>query len=230
MRLIGLAVVLTHGLLAPLAAEAQPPRPPRVAIVWIAARPVVAPLHASFVEGLRELGWIDGQNMVIEARFAENTVERVPRLMEELVAARVDVIVSPSPTLARFAKAATTSIPIVMANVPDPVALGLVASVARPGGNVTGVTNRVLDLAPKCVQVIREILPRASRLAALINPTDPAAEAWTRDVRDAAAKLSFELRFFELSRAAALDSVLATLPASSCAMMFSAIFAQSKRG
>jgi len=209
-HLAALALFLAAACLAgPDVIAAQPFTTPRVGIVWIGPRPVVGYIHDHFVQGMRELGWIAGQNVVIEPRFANDKVERLPALFGELVAARVDVIVAPSPTLARIAKEATTAIPIVIANVPDPVALGLVASVARPGGNVTGVTNRMVDLAPKCAQVIREILPRTPRLAALINPTDPSAEAWTREVRDAAAKLRFELRFFELARVEALDSVLA---------------------
>jgi putative ABC transport system substrate-binding protein len=132
-------------------------------------------------------------------------------MLEELVTARVDVIVAPSPTLVRAAKEATTTIPIVMANVPDPVGLGFVASIPRPGGNITGVTNRTLDLAPKCAQMIREILPRTSRLAALITPTDPLAQAWTREMREASGKLGFEVRFFDLSRAEDLDAVLAEI-------------------
>jgi putative ABC transport system substrate-binding protein len=209
-RHLARAVVLTAVCLAaPELTAAQQSKPPRVGIVWIGARPVVAYIHDHFVQGMRELGWIDGQNVVIEARFANDKVERLPSILGELIAARVDVLVAPSPTLARAAKEATAEIPIVMTNVPDPVALGLVASVRRPGGNVTGVANAILTLAPKCAQLIQEILPGTSRLAALINPTDPVAEAWTHEVRAAAGKLGFELRVFELSRPGAVDAVLA---------------------
>jgi putative ABC transport system substrate-binding protein len=183
-------------------------RPARVGIVWIGARPVVAYIHDHFVQGMRELGWIDGQNVVIEARFANDRVERLPSIFGELVAGGVDVLVAPSPTLTRAAREATTVVPIVMANVSDPVRLGLVASIPRPGGNVTGVANAVLELAPKCAQLIREILPRASRLAALVNPTDPVAQAWMREVRVATTQLGFELRFFEVSQAEAMPAVL----------------------
>lgn len=206
---LGLALVLAAVcLVGPDLTAAQQSPTPRVGIVWIGARPVVGYIHDHFVQGMRELGWIDGQSVAIEARFANDKVERLPAIVDELVASRVDVLVAPSPTLTRIAKQATAVIPIVMANVPDPVGLGLVASVRRPGGNVTGVANAILDLAPKCAQLIREILPRASRLAALVNPTDPVAEAWTREVRAAAGTLGVEIRFFEVSRPEALDAVL----------------------
>ena len=193
-RRLALTLVLAViALAAPGLIAAQPSKTQRVGIVWIGARPQVAYLHDYFAQAMRELGWVDRQNVVIEARFAEGKIERLPSMLEELVAARVDVIVAPSPTLVRAAKEATTTIPIVMANVPDPVGLGFVSSIPRPAGNITGVTNRTLDLAPKCAQLIREILPKTSRLAALINSTDPVAQAWTREMREASGKRAEDL-------------------------------------
>ena len=130
-RRLALTLVLAViALAAPGLIAAQPSKTQRVGIVWIGARPQVAYLHDYFAQAMRELGWVDHQNVVIEARFAEGKIEHLPAMFEELVAARVDVIVAPSPTLVRAAKEATTTIPIVMAYVPDPVGLGFAIPMA----------------------------------------------------------------------------------------------------
>src|SRR5438128_10922019 len=127
-------------LVAPLAAEAQQTgKIPRVGIVWIASFSQVARLHDAFLRGLRDAGYIEGRNMVVEVRTADGNTARLPGLVGELLRSNVDVIVAPSTAMASAAKAATTSVPIVMANVTDPESAGLVASLRQPGGNVTGL-------------------------------------------------------------------------------------------
>src|SRR5499426_1693797 len=142
MRLIGLAVVLTFSLLAaPLAADAQQAgKVPRIGLLSLTSRSDRPPLLDAFRQSLRELGWIEGQNIVIDYRYAEGRVDRLPGLAAELVRLKVDVIVSFGTQGVTAAKNATEQIPIVMIAVRDPVGTGLIASLARPGGNVTGVS------------------------------------------------------------------------------------------
>src|SRR5712691_2260 len=167
--------------LAPLVTEAQPATKSFSIGYLVAVTPeVVAPYSAAIEEGLRDLGYVEGRNMVVHRRYAEGKPERLPDLAAELVRLKVDVIVATTnPTIAA-AKRATTSIPIIMVIAADPVGTGFVASLARPGGNVTGVT---LDTGPelngKRVELLNAILPKASRVAVLRNPAEPGAvQSW----------------------------------------------------
>jgi putative ABC transport system substrate-binding protein len=198
MRRTVVALQLLVLLVAPLAAEAQAVgRVPRVGILWIASKSAVTPLYERFRQGLRDLDYVEGQTIVIEARYADGRVERLASLAEELVRLKVDVIVAPSTPAVRAAKQATTVIPIVMANVSDPVAFGFVASLARPGGNITGVANLTVELAAKNLELLKEAVPKLSRVAVLVNPSSPDAGAVWKEAQAGARHLGLKLHLLE---------------------------------
>lgn len=186
-------------LTAPLAAEAEQPR--KVARIGFLSpgSPAAAPkLLEAFRQGLRELGWVEGQNIAIEWRFAEGKFERLPELAAELVALKVDLLVAAAPQPARAAKEATSAIPVVFIGVADPVRIGLISSLARPGGNVTGVTTLVPgEFIAKQVELLKETVPKASRLAVLMNPTNAVHVERMDELRGAAQKLGLALQWLE---------------------------------
>src|SRR5438094_2475937 len=175
-RRAGLALLL--GLLgfgaAPLAAEAQQAsKLYRIGYLSTPTRESVEHGLEAFLRKLRELGWVDGQNLIIEYRWAEGNVERLPALAADLVRRKVDVIVAPAGSAALAAKNATSSIPIVMIFPCDPVEMGLVASLRRPGGNITGTTYTAgSEIFGKQLQILKETIPHATRVAILWNPAD----------------------------------------------------------
>jgi putative ABC transport system substrate-binding protein len=172
---------MTLGLLAPpLAAEAQP-RPARVArVALLDGGNLESQLWHATRDGLRELGYVEGQNLVIEFRSADGHFDRVPELLAELIRLRVDVIVTIGDPVVSAAKQATSTIPIVMAGAGDPVGRGFVASLARPGGNITGVSNLAVALTGKWLELAKEVVPRISRVAILRNGGNPThALFWT---------------------------------------------------
>src|SRR5262249_42327750 len=149
----------------------------------------------AFLRKLRELGWIEGRNLVIEYRWADGHVERLPALAAELVRLKVDLIVAPSGPAAQAAKNATSSIPIVMIFPADPVDLGLVASLGRPGGNVTGTTySPGPEIFGKQLQILKEAVPSASRIAVLRNLTDKGWEVQSRMLESAARTMGVTLQ------------------------------------
>src|SRR5262245_30226052 len=150
---------------APLVAEAQQPRKiPRIGFLsTVPPSTVAAPVEA-FRQGLRDLGYVEGKNIVIEYRYAEGRLERLPALAAELVHLKVDVIVSAAPSPTRSAKKATVTIPIVMAFDDDPVGNGFVASLARPGGNITGLSSLAPEISGKQLELLKEIVPKLSRM------------------------------------------------------------------
>jgi putative ABC transport system substrate-binding protein len=151
-------------------------------------------LPGAFRQGLRDLGWIDGQNIVIEYRFADGHLDRLPALAAEVVRLKVDVIAASPTPAALAAKNATGTIPIVFTSVPDPVGLGLVASLARPGGNVTGLTYSVgFNIFGKDLELLKEAVPRARRVAVLSNPASPSQPLTMSEIRDAARSLGLSL-------------------------------------
>ncbi len=171
MRRVGLIVTVALGIvLAPLAADAQQPaKVARIGMLWT-ERPDARALLDVFRQGLREIGYVEGQNIVIEYRSAEGGAEQFPAVAAELVRLKVDLILAPNTPAARAAKQATSTVPIVAAVMGDPVRDGLVASLARPGGNVTGLTFLGPELVAKRLQLLHEAVPGVSRVAALWHP------------------------------------------------------------
>jgi ABC-type uncharacterized transport system substrate-binding protein len=185
-------VALAGGLVAaPLAAEAQQAgRVPRIGWLGGPTRESAEPYVQAFQRGLKDLGWVEGQNMVIEWRFAGGRAERLPDLAAELARLQADVIVVPSTPTALAAKNATTTIPIVTVAVVDPVGLGLVASLARPGGNITGLTSFVApEIAGKQLELLKETVPKVSRIAVLRNPATPGSARWLKETEVASLAL-----------------------------------------
>ncbi len=188
MRL-GLILAVVLGLLAaPDASHAQQAKVWRLGVILVAWSPSGDPPKA-FQQGLRDLGYVEGQNLIIDWRSAEGAYDRVPRLVTELVRLKPDVLVVDSTLAARSAKQATATIPIVMAVVADPVGSGLVASLARPGGNVTGNSFMMTEIVAKRLQLLKEAVPRASRVAVLWNPTTPWHQAALKEIGVAAPAL-----------------------------------------
>jgi putative tryptophan/tyrosine transport system substrate-binding protein len=176
-------------------------------IGWLGARPAAL---ATGLEGLRRelraLGYVEGKNIAFESRYADNKVERLPALADELVRLKVDVIVTPSTPEALTAKNATRAIPIVFINVADPLGAGLVETVARPGGNITGFTNIAAELAGKRLELLKETIPNLSRVAVLWNPQDPGSTRQWKESQRAARELGLQLHSMEVSSANDFDS------------------------
>jgi putative tryptophan/tyrosine transport system substrate-binding protein len=168
----------------------------------------------AFRRGLGETAYVEGQNVAIEYRWAEGQYDRFPALLADLVRRNVTVIVAVAGTPpALAAKAATTTIPIVFVTAGDPIAVGLVASLNRPGGNITGVTSMGVELGPKQLEVLRELVPTATIIALLVNPTNPTnAETLSRDLQEAARTLRLQLHVLHASTERDFDTVFATLP------------------
>jgi putative ABC transport system substrate-binding protein len=214
MNRLNAGLVLLIGLLvAPLATEAQQSgRVYRVGYLSTPTRESVEHGLAAFLRTLRELGWIEGQNLIIEYRWAEGNVERLPALAAELVRHKVDVIVAPAGSAALAAKNATSSIPIVMIFASDPVEMGLVASLRRPGGNITGTTfTPGPEIFGKQLQILKEAVPHASRVAVLSNPADPSFALQVRQVEATARSLGIRLQHVEARGPEELNSAFAAM-------------------
>jgi putative ABC transport system substrate-binding protein len=182
VRTAALIVTLALGLLAaPHAADAQQAgKVVRIGVLFSQSfTPVAAPIVEAFRNGLRDLGWVEGQNLVIEWRWAEGKVERLPALAAELVRLTVDVLVASAAPPSLVAKQATSTIPIVSVYTLDPVALGLVASLARPGGNITGLSALSLEYTGKMLELLKEVVPHSSRVAVLGDPANPSYPIFT---------------------------------------------------
>jgi len=160
---------------------------------------------AAFLRGLSETGYVEGRNVFVEYRWADDHNERLPALAADLVRRQVAVVAANTPA-APVAKAATTEIPIVFMTSADPVAAGLVASLSRPGGNLTGVTTLYVELAPKRLELLRELVPAASKIALLVNPTSSTAEAQLRNFRTASQTLGLQLYVQHSSNEHDIDS------------------------
>jgi putative ABC transport system substrate-binding protein len=213
MRLstIGALLTLAIGfLVVSLAAEAQRKAMPVIGYLHFAS-PSLAPTPAVFLQGLRETGYVDGQNVAIEYRWAEGHDERLPALARDLVDSQVDVIAAFGPPAAHAAQSATVTIPIVFAVGTDPVADGLVASLARPGGNLTGVSNLAVELAPKRLDLLTELVPQAKVVALLVNPTNPYTEPMIRDVQEAGRAKKVQLPILKAATASEIDAAFAAL-------------------
>jgi putative ABC transport system substrate-binding protein len=186
-------------LAAPLAADAQQAgKVPRIGFLGTTSPSDRPPLLDAFRQGLRELGWVEGQNIVIDYRFAEGRLDRLPDLAAELVRLKVDIIVSGGTQGVTAAKNATGTIPIVMTTVRDPVGTGLIASLARPGGNVTGVSGSAgLEIFGKQLELLKETVPKVRRVAILSNPANLYHPLAIRELNVAARSLGVQLQLLE---------------------------------
>src|SRR5262245_51523035 len=204
-------VALLGGTLAtwPLVARAQQSALP--VIGWLGATVPNERLMTAFRTALAEAGFIEGRNVVFEYRWAEGRYERMPAMAEELVRRRVAVIVaSPTPT-ALVAKAASATVPVVFGVTDDPVKLGLVASLAQPGGNTTGVYFFLSDLAAKQLALLRELAPAAKRIGLLVNPDNANAAALTREMTAAVSATGIELKVSRANNSSGIDAAFAAL-------------------
>ena len=176
----------------------QPKKVPRIGILVSTSLSVTNEAVEAFRQRLRELGYVEGKNIAFEFRVAENKLDRLPDLAAELVRLKVDAIITGSTPAVQAAKRATTTIPIVMGNVSDPVAMGLVASLARPGGNVTGLSNLAPDLAGKRLELLKETLPKVIRVAYIWDPRSPALTLIHKEMQAAAQALGLKLQSLEV--------------------------------
>lgn len=204
-------VTLALGLLAaPMAGDAQRPgKVPRVGFLCPRSKP--GPPLLALKQGLHELGYVEGQNIIIEDRFAGERPEKLPGLAAELVRLKVDVIVPMDPPGVWAAKKATGTIPIVMPNGVDPVGAGLVAHLARPGGNITGQAMLTRELAGKRLELLKEVVPGVSRVAVLWNPAEPEEAIEWQEAQRAARGLGLQLHSLEVREADDVEGALSTL-------------------
>jgi putative ABC transport system substrate-binding protein len=184
----------------------QPKKAPRIGYLSASSAAEVSPRAEAFRQGLRELGYMEGKNLVIEFRYAEGKFDNLTALAAELVRLNVDVIVTAGPSVTRPAKEATAKIPIVMTNDTDPVASGFVASLARPGGNITGLTNLAQDLSGKRLELLKDILPKLSRVAVLGTSDIPRNAQALRETELAAATLGVQIQYLDIRGAKDIES------------------------
>ena len=166
---------------------------------------------AAFQQGLRDLGYLEGKNILIEQRYAAGQFEKLPELAAELIRLKVDVLVTQGAPAAHAGKNATGVIPIVFGNVSDPIGTGLVASLARPGGNITGLSDFNLGLVRKRLELLKEVVPSASRVAALFNPTNPTNPLQLKEIQAAAVALGVGLLSLEAKEADDIDRVFTAM-------------------
>jgi putative ABC transport system substrate-binding protein len=205
------AVLLSSGTVA-----AQAQQAPRVYRIGFIGSDASGPQIDAFREGLKELGYVEGQNVIVETRFAEGRSERFPELVAQVLRLKVDVLVVGSTPAARAANKATTTVPIVFASLFDPVGAGIVASLARPGGNITGAAIGVggSGFAGKWVELLKEAVPDLSHIAVLANSANPANAASQREIEAAARALNVKLDVLDVGNTTNLDRALATISAS----------------
>src|SRR4030095_8868906 len=196
MNKVGWSSILVAAMLLAVAvvAEAQQPaKIPRIGVLYGGSASSTTGRREAFQHGLRELGYVEGKNIVVEWRYADGKLDRVTELAAELVRLKVDAIFCTSTPVVQAAKKATTTVPIVSVSG-DPVGLGLVASLARPGGNVTGLANLTCEIAGKRLELLKEVVPSVSRVAVLWNPVAPSSALRMRETEAAASSLGIKLQ------------------------------------
>src|SRR5262249_39467677 len=217
-------------LAGPRVARAQQPAMPVIGFLSSASPDIYSERLRTFREGLKQVGYMEGQNVAVEYRWAEGQNDQLPRLAVQLVERHVNVLVAAGGTpSALAAKAATTTIPVVFGVAVDPVEVGLVSSLSRPGGNLTGVTNLNAEVGPKRLELMHELLPTATNIAVLVDPTSPTlAEAFSRDLEPAAGALALKLHILHATTDRDFDAAfasLARLPADALVIGPGALFA-----
>jgi putative ABC transport system substrate-binding protein len=196
----------------PLAARAQQPAMPIIGFLHPTSPDAFPDRLRGFRQGLKETGYVEGENVMTLYRFAENQIDRLSAMAGDLVTSRVAVITAANSPPALAAKGATTTIPIVFITPEDPVRLGLVASLAKPGGNLTGINLLSGELAAKRLELLRQLVPRAARVAVLVNPANPSTmETTLRDVEAAARSMGLQIQVLRASTSHEIDVAFATL-------------------
>jgi putative tryptophan/tyrosine transport system substrate-binding protein len=203
-------VLLLGGAMTVRTVRAQQNAMPLIGFLGAASPGQVAPYMAALRQGLSETGYVEGQNLAIEYRWAEGRYDRLPDLAADLVGRKVDVIATVSIPAVLAAKGATSAIPIVFAIGTDPVGDGLVASLARPGGNLTGVTSMMTELVPKRLELLSELVPQVEVIALLVNPNNPNAERTMRDVQEAAQAKGVQLLILKAGTQSEIEAAFAS--------------------
>ena len=206
-----LMLLLGGAMTAPHATQAQQKAIPVIGFLGSTSPAPYATQVAAFLRGLEEVGYIEGQNVAIEYRWAEGRFEQLPALAADLVGRKVDVIAADAVTSTRAAKDATSTIPVVFISGSDPVERGLVASFARPGGNLTGLAMMVAELAPKRFELLSEMVPQASIIALLVNPNNVQTDGVIKGVREAARAKAVQLQILKASTEGEIDAAFGTL-------------------
>jgi putative tryptophan/tyrosine transport system substrate-binding protein len=210
-RVISLALgAMLLALCIPAHAQ-QPAKVPRIGVLWLYSPTIASPFAEAFRQGLRGLGYVEGQNIALEERWAEGRFDRLPSLAAELVRLNVDIIVTTSTPGAQAGQQATKSIPIVLTLVSDPVESGLVGSLARPGGNVTGLSLMHPDLTGKRLELLKEVIPKLSRVAVLSNSANPIIPPLLRETEAAARALGIQLQVVEVRGPTEFDGAFSAM-------------------
>ena len=194
----------------PLAARAQQPAMPMIGFISNTSPEPNADFLRAFRQGLKDTGYVEGENVAIEYRWAENQLDRLATLAADLVRRRVAIIAIAGPAATFAAKTATSTIPIVFGVADDPVRLGLVTSLARPGGNLTGVNFLFSELTAKRLELLRELVPTATRVAVLVSPTSPNAEAAVRDVQTVAPTMGLQIQVLNAGTSSEINAAFVT--------------------
>jgi putative ABC transport system substrate-binding protein len=208
----GWSLILVAVMLVTVAvvAEAQQPKKiPRIGVLSLASGP--AWQEEEFLHGLRDLGYVDGRNIIIEYRWAGGKIDRLPALADELVQLKVDIIAVRTTPVVQSAKKATTTIPILMLSAADPVGMGFVASLAQPGGNITGMSSMMPELAGKRLELLREVFPKLSRVAFLAFGSDPAHKLFVKEAREAAERARVKFQPLVITASEEIESAFSAM-------------------